>query len=435
MSEKKILNVTVQLRHGTAAEWADTSVAAVGANRVLAKGELGIEIDTRLFKIGNGTDAYKDLQYANDFDVSEAQSSAYTITPTEGQTDQEAFDAWKAEAGNVANKGDIFIMKRLIAEGKYSYTGYVYDGTNLVAMDGNYSAENVYLADDITMAGNYTRVGNLEKKLDGTNTFSTKGKSVAEAFTEIFSKRLQPTEANTTKPAVTLSFNQADAYEIGTVVTPTYAASLSAGKYIYGPDTGITAQTWEVTNTAGGSATTATGTFDDVTVTDAMDPIRGGKGYTITAKATYNEGAVANDNLGSLSNPEFKIAAGSVSKTSSAITGYRNTFYGTTTDKTALDSDIIRTLTKSNETLVTGNKFTITIPVGAMRVVFAYPATLRDVTSVTDTNGLGAEIKSAFTMTKMTVKGAGSDEGIEYKVYTKENAGPVETANTYNVTI
>lgn len=422
----KILNVTVQLRNGTAAEWADTSVAGKGANRVLAKGELGIEIDTRLFKIGNGTDAYKDLQYANDFDVSEAQSSAYTITPTEGQTDQEAFDAWKAEVGNVANKGDIFIMKRLIAEGKYSYTGYVYDGTNLVAMDGNYSAENVYLADDITMAGNYTQVGNLTKTQTGTSTFSTKGKSVAEAFTEIFSKRLQPTI--TAQPAVSLTFSQAKAYEVGTVVTPTYSASLSAGSYTYGPATGITAQTWEVTNTAGGSATTATGTFDDVTVVDGIS-------YTITAKATYNEGAVANDNLGSPSSPVIKIAAGSASKTSSAITGYRNTFYGTTTNKTALDSDTIRTLTKSGKALANGNKFTITIPVGAIRVVFAYPATLRDVTSVTDTNGLGAEVKSAFTMQKMIVKGAGSDAGIEYKVYTTEFAGPVETANTYNVTI
>ena len=422
----KILNVTVQLRNGTAAEWADTSVAGKGANRVLAKGELGIEIDTRLFKIGNGTDAYKDLQYANDFDVSKAQSSAYTITPTEGQTDQEAFDAWKAEAENVANKGDIFIMKRLIAEGKYSYTGYVYDGTNLVAMDGNYSAENVYLADDITMAGNYTQVGNLTKTQTGTNTFSTKGKSVAEAFTEIFSKRLQPTI--TAQPAVSLTFSQAKAYEVGTVVTPTYSASLNAGSYTYGPATGITAQTWEVTNTAGGSATTATGTFDNVTVVDGIS-------YTITAKATYNEGAVANDNLGSPSNPVIKIAAGSASKTSSAITGYRNTFYGTTTNKTALDSDTIRTLTKSGKALANGNKFTITIPVGAVRVVFAYPATLRDVTSVTDTNGLGAEVKSAFTMQKMVVKGAGSDAGIEYKVYTTEFAGPVETANTYNVTI
>lgn len=420
----KTLNTIIQLRNGSANEWKDVTTPDKGGNRVLKVGEIGIENDTRLFKIGDGEHAYKDLLYANDF--SSAISNTYTLTPTEGQTDQEAFNAWKAEVGNVANKGDIFIMKRLIAEDKYSYTGYVYDGTNLVAMDGNYSAENVYLADDITMAGNYTQVGNLTKTQTGTSTFSTKGKSVAEAFTEIFSKRLQPTI--TAQPAVSLTFSQAKAYEVGTVVTPTYSASLSAGSYTYGPATGITAQTWEVTNTAGGSATTATGTFDNVTVVDGIS-------YTITAKATYNEGAVANDNLGSPSSPEIKIAAGSASKTSSAITGYRNTFYGTTTDKTALDSDTIRTLTKSGKALANGNKFTITIPVGAVRVVFAYPATLRDVTSVTDTNGLGAEVKSAFTMQKMVVKGAGSDAGIEYKVYTTEFAGPVETANTYNVTI
>lgn len=421
----KTLNTIIQLRNGSANEWKDVTTPDKGGNRVLKVGEIGIENDTRLFKIGDGEHAYKDLLYANDF--SSAISNTYTLTPTEGQTDQEAFNAWKAEIGNVANKGDIFIMKRLIAEDKYSYTGYVYDGTNLVAMDGNYSAENVYLADDITMAGNYTQVGNLTKTQTGTSTFSTKGKSVAEAFTEIFSKRLQPTI--TAQPAVSLTFSQAKAYEVGTVVTPTYSASLSAGSYTYGPATGITAQTWEVTNTAGGSATTATGTFDNVTVVDGIS-------YTITAKATYNEGAVANDNLGSPSNPVIKIAAGSASKTSSAITGYRNTFYGTTTNKTALDSDTIRTLTKSGKALANGDKFTITIPVGAVRVVFAYPAkSLRDVTSVTDTNGLGAEVKSAFTMQKMVVKGAGSDAGIEYKVYTTEFAGPVETANTYNVTI
>ena len=420
----KTLNTIIQLRNGSANEWKDVTTPDKGGNRVLKVGEIGIENDTRLFKIGDGEHAYKDLLYANDF--SSAISNTYTLTPTEEQTDQEAFNAWKAETGNVANKGDIFIMKRLIAEGKYSYTGYVYDGTNLVAMDGNYSAENVYLADDITMAGNYTQVGNLTKTQTGTSTFSTKGKSVAEAFTEIFSKRLQPTI--TAQPAVSLTFSQAKAYEVGTVVTPTYSASLSAGSYTYGPATGITAQTWEVTNTAGGSATTATGEFEPVDVIDGIY-------YKITAKATYNEGAVANDNLGSPSSPEIKIAAGNTSTTSSAITGYRNTFYGTTTDKAELDSDAIRALTKSGKALANGNKFTITIPIGAVRVVFAYPAILRDVNSVTDTNGLGAEVKSAFTMQKMIVKGAGSDAGIEYKVYTTEFAGPVETANTYNVTI
>lgn len=419
----KILNVTVQLRNGTAAEWADTSVAGKGANRVLAKGELGIEIDTRLFKIGNGTDAYKDLQYANDFDVSEAQSSAYTITPTEGQTDQEAFNAWKAETGNVANKGDIFIMKRLIAEGKYSYTGYVYDGTNLVAMDGNYSAENVYLADDITMAGNYTQVGNLTKTQTGTNTFSTKGKSVAEAFTEIFSKRLQPTI--TAQPAVSLTFSQAKAYEVGTVVTPTYSASLSAGSYTYGPATGITAQTWEVTNTAGGSATTATGTFDDVTVVDGIS-------YTITAKATYNEGAVANDNLGSPSSPEIKIAAGSANKVSSAITGYRNNWYGYKASGsefaniTALASADIKGLTaiKTLPTKISANN--------ASQLVLAIPATLNKKPTLNQVSPpVAVDVTGTYTA---TVGGVNDYAPIDYDVYYVSFAVPASGATEYNIT-
>lgn len=426
----KILNVTVQLRNGTAAEWADTSVAGKGANRVLAKGELGIEIDTRLFKIGNGTDAYKDLQYANDFDVSEAQSSAYTITPTEGQTDQEAFNAWKAETGNVANKGDIFIMKRLIAEGKYSYTGYVYDGTNLVAMDGNYSAENVYLADNITMAGNYTRVGNLEKDLNGTNTFSTKGKSVAEAFTEIFSKRLQP--EITAQPAVSLTFSQAGSYEVGTVVTPSYKATLSAGSYTYGPDTGITAQTWEVTNTAGGSATTATGTFDDVTVTDAMDTTHGGNGYTITAKATYNEGAVANDNLGSPSTPVIKIAAGSANKVSSAITGYRNNWYGYKASGsefaniTSLVSTDIKGLTaiKTLPAKISANN--------ASQLVLAIPATLNKKPTLNQVSPpVTVDVTGTYTA---TVGGVNDYAPIDYDVYYVSFAKPASGATEYNIT-
>lgn len=417
----KILNVTVQLRNGTAAEWADTSVAGKGANRILAKGELGIEIDTRLFKIGNGVDAYKDLEYANDF--SSAISNTYTLTPTEGQTDQEAFDAWKAEVGNVANKGDIFIMKRLIAEDKYSYTGYVYDGTNLVAMDGNYSAENVYLADDITMAGNYTQVGNLTKTPTGTSTFSTKGKSVAEAFTEIFSKRLQPTI--TAQPAVSLTFSQAKAYEVGTVVTPTYSASLSAGSYTYGPDTGITAQTWEVTDTAGGSKTAATGSFDPVTVADGIN-------YRITAKATYNEGAVANDNLNSPSSPEIKIAAGNTSTTSGAITGYRNNWCGYKASGsefaniTALTSADIKGLTaiKTLPTKISANN--------ASQLVLAIPATLNKKPTLNQVSPpVTVDVTGTYTV---AVGGANDYAPIDYDVYYVSFAVPASGATEYNIT-
>lgn len=276
------------------------------------------------------------------------------------------------------------------------------------------------------MAGNYTAVGNLTKTQTGTAEFNITGKSVTEAFTEIFSKKLQP--GNPTQPAVTLTFSQAKAYEVGTTVKPAYSATLSAGSYTYGPATGITASNWEVKDTAGHTATTASGSFDDVIVAD-------GTKYTITATATHGQGAIAFDNLKNNSDPVVRIAAGTKSATSAAITGYRNSFYGARTDKADLTNTIIRGLTKSGKALANGNTFTISIPAGSQRVVFAYPATLRDVTSVKDVNGLNAEIKSAFTQSTMTITGAGSDAGISYKVYVTDYAGPTEKANSYTVTI
>lgn len=48
--------VQIQLRRGTAAAW-------TSANPTLANGEIGIESDTNLFKIGNGSTAWTSLSY------------------------------------------------------------------------------------------------------------------------------------------------------------------------------------------------------------------------------------------------------------------------------------------------------------------------------------------------------------------------------------
>jgi hypothetical protein len=48
--------INIQFRRGTAAEWASV-------NPILALAELGLEIDTNLFKIGNGVDNWNDLPY------------------------------------------------------------------------------------------------------------------------------------------------------------------------------------------------------------------------------------------------------------------------------------------------------------------------------------------------------------------------------------
>ena len=48
--------VQIQFRRGTALEWSTV-------NPILAQGEMGIETDTSLFKVGNGIDNWNELDY------------------------------------------------------------------------------------------------------------------------------------------------------------------------------------------------------------------------------------------------------------------------------------------------------------------------------------------------------------------------------------
>lgn len=50
--------IKVQLRRGTAAQW-------TSANPLLAEGELGLELDSGKFKVGNGTQNWNALSYAS----------------------------------------------------------------------------------------------------------------------------------------------------------------------------------------------------------------------------------------------------------------------------------------------------------------------------------------------------------------------------------
>ena len=52
----KTINTRIQLRNDLAATWNSK-------NPVLNKGEIGIEIDTRKMKVGDGTTAWRTLSY------------------------------------------------------------------------------------------------------------------------------------------------------------------------------------------------------------------------------------------------------------------------------------------------------------------------------------------------------------------------------------
>ena len=329
----------------------------------------------------------------------------------------------EAVGENVPKKNDVcIVIEQIGSSDKYSRTAYIYDGSTWVACDGNVNAENVYFATDLVTTA---AVGNITLT-DGQATIAAAGKNLKQVFDTIFVQEKNPT---ITQPSVSISAPNNKAYEVGTQVTPTYTATLNPGSYQYGPATGITATSWNVTDTDSHQSTSNAGQFDAFTVTDSTN-------YRITATANYDAGAVPVTNVGNqyLSG---QIAAGSKTGNSGYITGYRCGFYGTTTTKDAvITSDIIRSLAgKTTAAPAAGNVWSINIPVGVQRVIFAYPATIRDVSSVIDVNGMNAEIKTAFTQSTVDVEGANAYEAISYKVYVLDYANATDAANTYTVTL
>lgn len=414
---EKIVNARLQNAYDSAENWSTN-------NPVLKAGELGIESDTGLHKVGNGTSAWNDLDYAGTDTaavnalIEAAEDNMYALTPSGDEDDT----AVLATVGS-PKKGDIAVIKRLIAADKNSYTAYIYDGTKWEAADGNYNANNVYFDQDLVITAN---IGVQTVGSTGSKTLATSGKNVKQVLDLIMASEKNP---SITQPSVSVTCSQMGNYEVGTQVTPQFSVALNPGKYQYGPATGVTATGYTVTDSDDNTSDQASGSFPQLTVED-------GENYSISATVTHTEGAVPKTNL----NNDYaagKIAAGSKSGTKGTITGHRKSFYGTTTDKgAATTSDIIRGLSgKSSGALKNGSTFTVSIPVGALRVLIAYPATLRDVTSIKDVNGMNAEIKSGFSLSRVQVEGANAYSAIEYKVYTLDFATANDTANTYSVTI
>lgn len=347
----------------------DTAENWTTKNPILLKSEFGVELgdtpaDNKL-KIGDGVTAWNDLAYTYDLDS----------------------------------------IKTLINAAKPT-------------------ADNVYFTDNLVFTEQF---GKYTPDSTGSVTVPVKDEnmSVADLFMNAFAEEKNPT---VTQPSLSVSLSGAGAKEVGTEVTPTYSTTFNVGSYEYGPETGVTATSYAISDTNSATATTASGTLTTFTVEDATN-------YKVTATVNYSEGAIPKTNLGK-DYAEGKIASGSKTATSSTITGYRNSFYGSVTDKSGdITSAVVRALSgKKNGAVSKGNTFKAAEAVGAMRVIIAVPSP-RTVTSIKDENGLNAEAFSAFTHTTVNVEGANGYTAKEYNVYYKDNAAANDKANNWVVTV
>lgn len=390
----------------------------------------------KVSNVGTDTDVVLNFEIPRGYDGTPGRDgldgadgkSAYQIAVDNGfeGTEQEWLDSLKGADGYTPKKGTDYFTEAEISDIAKQAADLVDVGN--VSID-SISPDKVIFTEDVLTS---YAVGNI-KLSNGIGKLAEAGDSLSDMLEKVWLKETNP---STTQPSVSVTFPQAGSYEVGTYVSPTYSASCTTGAYSYGSKdstgaivsgTGVTITGWSVSDTNAKTLTSSSGYFDKFQVTDTTN-------YTITAEATHTAGNMPVTNLKN-DYASGKIAAGTKSKTSSAVTGYRNSFYGTLEDKSEPTSAVVRGLTASGKSLVNGSTFTVDVPVNAQKVIIAYPATLRDITSIKDVNGLNAEISSGFSKATLDVTGAESYSAISYKIYTMEFANPIETANTYTVVI
>jgi hypothetical protein len=259
------------------------------------------------------------------------------------------------------------------------------------------------------------------------------GTSLQGFITQMLSQTYYPTFV---LPSVNLTDNIAATVEVGTLgltLTANYNAGAINGDIsggIWDPNlkqadrAGVATQYTFSGATIPSSPVTQTGNSLALPTTTIEEGAN-----TFNVVTDHDSGPQPLDSLGTAF--DSPLPSGDVSD-GLTVNGKRNAFYGV--DLTSTDSAGVRALTsKLNPS--NGTSFTINIPAGATDVVFAYPATLRDVDSVIYVEGLNAETKTAFSQQTVNVEGANSYTAIGYKLYTFTPANPFGATATYIVTI
>ena len=409
------LNIRIQLRNDTAENWTTK-------NPLLLKGEMGVEIDTRKIKIGNGTDRWTALEYSGvDEDtikgiIDNNRDNFTEVTPNEGESDAQAL----ARMINNPKKGDMAVVIRIIAGDKKSYTAYIHNGTAFTAMDGNYRADNVYFDKDLKLTEAF---GHYEPDASGSVKVPSTGKSVYSLIEDAFSQSKDPI---ITQPSASVSITaNSGTFEIGTKKNLTYSASLNTGAYSYGPTpTGVSATTYTAT-CDGKTLTGATGTFDNI-VADGTKKI--------SISIAHSAGSIPKTNKGA-DYAEGQIKAGTKTATSSqALIGVRYMFWGPMTKDIALNSASIRALSHK-EAATKKTLTTFGAGADAKKIVVAVPAGYK-VTQVLMPSSMNADATANFVKqnTQVQVEGAEGYAATAYDVWVYKPAS-IDSSETYAVTI
>jgi hypothetical protein len=141
--------VQIQFRRGTAAEWSTST-----ANPILAVAEMGLETDTRKFKIGDGYQHWNDLPYGG----IEGPQGPTGSTGTVGYT-AVANVLYVSKSGNDANDGTSLTFSKLTIESALTVAT---TGTTIFVKSGDYTENTPLVVPDfVSIIGDNLRSVNV----------------------------------------------------------------------------------------------------------------------------------------------------------------------------------------------------------------------------------------------------------------------------------
>lgn len=252
------------------------------------------------------------------------------------------------------------------------------------------------------------------------------GKSLDEIVKMLVQKAVPATYTMPTVSLGNYGGQASGSVESGTTITPKLRATFvknDAGDLI-----SISIKNGD-TSVADGTTSPLDYTGDDIVIGDET--------ITFVASATYDDAPVKTDNLGNESKDNW-FAGGNVVSSNYNIAGQRNMFYGTGVGAIPeLTSDVVRSLTNKKLNPTQEYTFTFNVEVGQQYIIIAYPATLRDINSVTYVEANDSGMASNFTKTLVDVADArgGTNGTMSYKVFTYSMLVPASAKMTFKVTI
>lgn len=250
---------------------------------------------------------------------------------------------------------------------------------------------------------------------DGKNY--AQGTSLEQVIRDLLTQVIPPTY---NQPVVLLSSNVSQLfYEIGSVVSPTFSVSFTQN------DAGISVSSILQKN---GSTISSFLPYQDASV------VLDGSDKAYQAFVNYAQGA-CKTNSASITDCTGRIQAGTKGSNIITYSSFRKCFFGTPVITIGNSSDVRGGLSSGFLNPQEGSQFNINIPAGSVRVAFAYPATLRDVSSVKYQELAFSEVKGNFTKSLIMVEGANSYTAAQYKVFIYEPIEPFSQTVNYQVTI